>query len=113
MYDTARLSYTLPTHRATVYLIGIAVSFLLRETKGKVSLNKVGSDQSGIIRQRWMSPGALHEIVYRPADFFLPAVFSFESQYLDYLAYAVLWTSRCILALPTYLLHGAEFFLRS
>jgi len=50
LYDTARLSYTLPTHRATVYLIGIAVTFLLRETKGKVSLNKVGSDQYSIIR---------------------------------------------------------------
>ena len=57
LYDTARLSYTLPTHRATVYLIGIAVRFLLRETKGKVSLNKVGSYQSSIIRQRCLSHG--------------------------------------------------------
>jgi len=57
LYDTARLSYTLPTHRATVYLIGISVRFLLRETKNKVSLNKVGSDHSSIIRQRWMPQG--------------------------------------------------------
>ena len=55
LYDTARLSYTLPTHRATVYIIGIAVRFLLRETKGKVSLSKVGSYQSSIIRQLSMS----------------------------------------------------------
>ena len=52
LYDTGRLSYTLPTHRATVYLIGIAVSFILRETKDKVSLNKVGSEHSSTIRQR-------------------------------------------------------------
>jgi hypothetical protein len=41
LYETGNFSYTLPTHRATVYLIGVAVRFLIRETKPSLSLNKV------------------------------------------------------------------------
>jgi hypothetical protein len=45
LYETGNFSYTLPTHRATVYLIGVAVRFVIRETKPSLSLNKVITDK--------------------------------------------------------------------
>ncbi|PNF21733.1 hypothetical protein B7P43_G10363 [Cryptotermes secundus] len=41
LYETGNFSYTLPAHRATVYLIGVAARFVIRETKPSLSLSKV------------------------------------------------------------------------
>lgn len=42
MFDTANFSYILPTHRATIYVIGILLAYLLRNktlTMNKVRIN--------------------------------------------------------------------------
>jgi hypothetical protein len=41
LFETGNASYSLPTHRATVYLTGVFVRYLLRETKSNFSMNKV------------------------------------------------------------------------
>lgn len=41
MFNTADYSYILPTHRATVYVIGIAMGFILRQLGRDVKLKKV------------------------------------------------------------------------
>nr|CAD7256297.1 unnamed protein product [Timema shepardi] len=40
LFDTANLSYILPTHRATIYLIGVLVGYWLRNMR-KIHLNKM------------------------------------------------------------------------
>ncbi|KDR21234.1 Nose resistant to fluoxetine protein 6 [Zootermopsis nevadensis] len=52
-FDTARLSYSLPTHRASMYLFGVAVRYLIHETKPKFSLNKIQ------ILTGWIVSGAM------------------------------------------------------
>ncbi|KAJ9593680.1 hypothetical protein L9F63_014775, partial [Diploptera punctata] len=41
LFDTANLSYTLPTHRVSVYLIGILVGYMLQQKNTSITLNKV------------------------------------------------------------------------
>lgn len=40
MFDTANLSYILPTHRASVYLLGVVLAYFLN-TKKKITKNSV------------------------------------------------------------------------
>ncbi|CAG9765343.1 unnamed protein product [Ceutorhynchus assimilis] len=40
MFDTADHSYILPSHRATIYLIGVVLAWLLRNSKNNSSLSK-------------------------------------------------------------------------
>jgi len=41
LFETADLSYTLPTHRATVYIMGITLGFVLRYCGRDFRLKKV------------------------------------------------------------------------
>jgi hypothetical protein len=41
LFETADLSYTLPAHRATVYIVGIALGFVLRYCGRDIRLKKV------------------------------------------------------------------------
>lgn len=41
MFSSATLSYILPTHRATIYLIGVYLAYLLKTSKSKISFTKV------------------------------------------------------------------------
>lgn len=41
LFDTADFSYTLPSHRLTVYIIGIFMGYLLRYLPKDYKINKV------------------------------------------------------------------------
>lgn len=41
LFDTANLSYILPSHRLTVYIIGIYLGYLLRRYPKGLKINKV------------------------------------------------------------------------
>lgn len=43
LFDTADFSYTLPSHRLTVYIIGIFMGYLLRYLPKDYKMNKVSS----------------------------------------------------------------------
>ena len=44
LFDTADFSYTLPSHRLTVYIIGIFMGYLLRYLPKDYKINKVSKD---------------------------------------------------------------------
>lgn len=41
LLDAAKYSYILPTHRATIYLIGVCMAYILRNKKFDYTLSKV------------------------------------------------------------------------
>lgn len=41
MFDTANLSYILPTHRVTVYLMGVFTAYILRTTPKVTAFSKI------------------------------------------------------------------------
>ena len=49
MFNTADYSYILPTHRATVYVMGIALGYFLQQLGKDIKLKKVNYNLSFLL----------------------------------------------------------------
>lgn len=52
LLDAAKYSYILPTHRATIYLIGVLMAYFMRTNKLHVTLSNVSyfsTDKMGVL----------------------------------------------------------------